>query len=189
MLEANHPEPASHTPQVGAWDLFLAFTHITLISFGGVLFWTRRLIVERKRWLTEREFVEIVALSQLLPGVNGINMTVMLGYRFAGWAGAAGALAGFLTAPCLVVTAMGILHQRYGELPLVQQALTGMSAVAVGLLIATGAKVAVVIEHRWRPWLFVTLTFLGVGVMRWPLLAVLLALAPCSIAWAWKGKH
>jgi chromate transporter len=189
MAETNQTETAPHAVRVGAWDLFVAFTRITLVSFGGVLFWSRRLVVERKRWLTEREFVEMVALSQLLPGVNGINLTVMIGYRFAGWGGAAAALAGFLGAPVLVVSAMGMLHQRYGEVPLVQQALTGMSAVAVGLLIATGAKVAVVLGRRWVPWVFVMLAFLGVGVMRWPLLAVLLALAPLSIGAAWKGRY
>ncbi|HEV7799513.1 MAG TPA: chromate transporter [Burkholderiales bacterium] len=181
-------EPESHAPQVGALDLFLAFTRITLVSFGGVLFWCRRLLVERRRWLTEQEFVEIVALSQLLPGVNGINLTVMVGYRFAGWAGAAGALAGFLGAPVLVVSAIAVLHERYGELALVQSALTGMSAVAVGLLISTGAKVASVLQRRWRPYVFVVLAFVGVGVMRWPLLAVLAVLAPWAITAAWKGK-
>jgi chromate transporter len=64
-----------------------------------------------------------------------------------------------------------------------------MSAVAVGLLIATGAKMAAVLQRRWVPWLFALLAFLGVGVMRWPLLAVLAILAPCAIAAAWKGKH
>jgi chromate transporter len=178
-----------HATRVTPLDLFIAFTRITLISFGGVLFWCRRLIVVRNRWLSEQEFVEIVALSQLLPGVNGINLTVMIGHRFAGAMGAAAALAGFLGAPILVVTAIAMLHERYGEMPLVQSALTGMSAVAVGLLIATGAKVAEVLGRRWRPWLFVVLAFAGVGVMRWPLLAVLAALAPWAIAAAWKGKY
>lgn len=177
----------SGAPKVGALDLFLAFTRITLVSFGGVLFWCRRFLVERNRWLTEREFVEIVALSQLLPGVNGINLTVMVGYHFAGWTGATAALAGFLGAPVLVVSAIAVLHERYGELALVQSALTGMSAVAVGLLISTGAKVAAVIGRRWRPWLFVALAFVGVGIMRWPLLAVLAVLAPLAITDAWKG--
>ena len=183
------PPSETHGARVTALDLFVAFTQITLISFGGVLFWTRRLIVERRHWLTDQEFVELVALANLLPGVNGINLAVMIGHRFLQWRGAAAALAGFLAAPCIVVTAIGVLHARYGELPLVQHALTGMSAVAVGLLIATGAKLAAVLKRRPAPWLFVVLAFAGVGVMRWPLLLVLAVLAPCAIAAAWKDRY
>lgn len=179
----------SPAPHVGPLDLFVAFTRITLVSFGGVLFWSRRLFVERRRWLTEQEFVEINALAQLLPGVNGINLAVMIGHRFCGGAGAAASLAGFLATPCLVVTAIGVLYQRYGALPIVHDALTGMAAVAVGLLLATAGRMATVLQRRPRPWFFVLLTFLGIGVMRWPLLAVLAALAPLAIASAWKGKH
>ena len=183
----NSPEP--HGPRVTALDLFVAFSVITVSSFGGMLFWTRRLFVARRRWIGEQEFVEIVALAQLLPGVNGFNLAVILGYHFSGLTGAAGALAGFLAAPCLVVAAIAVLYERYGALPLVQDALTGMAAVALGLLLATGAKMATVLKRRWLPWLFVMLAFLGVGVMRWPLIAVLVVLAPCAIGAAWKGRH
>ncbi len=174
---------------MGAWELFRAFTQVSLVSFGGMLFWTRRFIVERRRWLSEQEFVEIVALAQLLPGVNGINLVVMVGYRFAGWAGVAAAAAGFLGPPCLMVVMLGIFYDAYGALPLVQDALKGMAVVAVGLLVATGAHMATVLQRRWRPWLFVALTFFAVGFMRWPLLAVVGALAPLAIAAAWKDER
>src|SRR2546427_8832635 len=116
----------SHRPQVSALALFLTFSRITLSGFGGMVFWARRALVERQRWLTEQEFVDLLALGQLLPGPNVLNLTVMVGYRFAGWTGAAAAVAGFLGWPCLLVIALGMLHQRYGTLPLVQPALTGM---------------------------------------------------------------
>jgi len=179
---------ASHGPHVSAWALFLTFSRLTLSGFGGMLFWARRALVERQRWLTEQEFVDLVALGQLLPGPNVLNLTVMVGYRFAGWAGAAAAVAGFLGWPCLMVIALGVLHQRYGALPLVQQALTDMSAVAAGLLLASVVQMATVLPRQWRPWLFAGLAFVGVGVLRWPLLIVMGALAPWAIAAAWKGK-
>jgi chromate transporter len=180
--------PASDGPHVSAWALFLACSRITLSAFGGLQFWARRTLVERQRWLTEQEFVDLLALGQLLPGPNVLNVTVMVGYRFAGWVGAAAAVAGLLGWPCLVVIALGVLHQRYGALPLVQHALTGMSAVTVGLLLASVIKMATVLPRQWRPWLFAGLAFVGVGVVHWPLLWVLGALAPWAIAAAWKGK-
>src|SRR5947208_15597328 len=140
----------SHGPHVSALALFLPFSRVRLSGFGGVPFWARRVLVERKRWLTGQEFVELLSLGQLLPGPNVLNLTVMVGYRFAGWAGAASAAAGFLGWPCLVVVGMGILYQHYGALPQVQQALTGMSSVAAGLLLATVIKLAMVLPRHWR---------------------------------------
>jgi chromate transporter len=67
----------SQKPRVSRSALFLTFSRISLSSFGGALFWTRRGLVERQRWLTEREFVDLLTLGQLLPGPNVLNLTVM----------------------------------------------------------------------------------------------------------------
>ena len=177
------------SPQrVTPFDLFMEFTRLTLHSFGGALFWSRRMLVERRQWLTEQEFVELLALAQLLPGANGLNLAVLVGYRFAGLTGALASIAGFIGAPVLVILAIGTLYQHYGASPFVRDALTGMSSVAVGLLIATVAKMVFVLQRRWLPWLFAVLTFVGVGVMRWPLLAVVGVLAPLAIALTWRGR-
>jgi chromate transporter len=176
-------------PRVSARELFVAFGRLTLHSFGGALFWSRRMMVEQRRWLTDQEFAELLALAQLLPGANGVNMAVIVGYRFRGIAGAASAMAGFVGAPLLIVIALGTLYQHFGALPVVKDALTGMSSVAVALLIATAMKLTAVLERRWLPWGFVLATLAAVGVMRWPLIAVVGALAPFAIALAWKGRH
>ena len=110
-------EFASRKPRVSRLQLFLAFSRISLSSFGGAIFWARRELVERQRWLTDREFVDVYTLGQLLPGPNVLNLTVIVAHRFAGWTGAAAAVAGFLGWPCLVVVAMGVLYQHYGALP------------------------------------------------------------------------
>lgn len=176
-------------PHVTPSDLFYAFAYLTLHSFGGALFWSRRMLIEKKRWLSEHEFVEMLALAQLMPGANGVNLAVMVGYRFAGWKGAVAAMAGFLGAPILIIIGIGVAYQHFGAVPLVKQALVGMSSVAVGLLLATAAKLAKVLQWRWRPWVFVVLAFAAVGIMRWPLLFVVGALAPFAIAAAWRGHH
>ena len=176
----------SAKPRVSRLALFLSFSRISLSSFGGAIFWARRELVERQRWLTEREFVEIFTLGQRLPGPNVLNLTVIVSHRFAGLTGAAAGVAGFLGWPCLVVIGMGILYQYYGALAQVQQALAGMSSVAAGLLLATVIKLATVLPRHWRPWLFGALAFAGVGVMRWPLLWVIGALAPWAVFAAWR---
>jgi chromate transporter len=176
----------SKQPRVSRTALFLTFSRISLSSFGGALFWARRGLVEQQRWLTEREFVDLLTLGQLLPGPNVLNLTVMVGYRFSGWTGAAAAVAGYLGWPCLVVIGMGVLYQQYGGLLLVQRALAGMSIVAAGLLLATVIKLALVLPRHWRPWLFAVMAFVGVGVLRWPLLWVMGALAPLALVATWN---
>ena len=102
-----------HETRVTPYQLFLTFSWITLSGFGGIMFWARRRLVERERWLTEQQFVELLTLGQLLPGPPGLNLTVMVGYRFSGWTGAAAAVGGFVGWPCLVVIGMGILYQYF----------------------------------------------------------------------------
>jgi chromate transporter len=179
----------SQRPRVSALALFLAFSRISLSAFGGAIFWARRELVERQRWLTEREFVDFLTLGQLLPGPNVLNLTVMVAYRFGGFTGAAAAVAGFLGWPVLVVIGMGILYQHYGAVPEVQRALAGMSIVAAALLLTTVIKLAMVLPRRWWPWVFGILAFVGVGVMRWPLLWVIGALAPWAVFAAWQEQE
>jgi len=180
--------PDAETSNIGPFELFIAFSQLAMSGFGGVLPWAHRTLVERKGWLTQREFVETLALGQLLPGPNIGNMAVMIGYRFAGYTGAAAAFSGLVAGPFLLMIATGLAYQTYGALPLVQQALSGMSAVAAGLVLATGLKMTGSLGRQWRPWLFMALALAGVGALRWPLLAVVGALAPFAIAAAWREQ-
>lgn len=187
------PPPVGNTPapdarNIGPLEIFLAFSQLALSGFGGVLPWAHRTLVEQKGWLTQREFVETLALGQLLPGPNIGNMAVMIGYRFAGYAGAAAAIAGLVGGPFAIMIALGLAYRSYGTLPLVQHALAGMSAAAAGLVLATGLKMTGSLKRHWRPWLFTALALAGVGALRWPLLAVVGALAPFAIAAAWRDE-
>jgi len=91
-----------------------------------------------------------------------------------------------LPVPLAMLLALGILYQHYGTLPLLQRALAGMIAVAAGLLLANTLSLAAALPRRLRPWGFLVLAFAGVGVMRWPLLYVMAALAPFAMAAVWR---
>jgi chromate transporter len=175
-------------PGVTKVALFFAFSRITLSSFGGALYWTRRELVDRLRWVSDREFVELLTIGQLLPGPNVLNLTVMVGNRLGGLTGAAASVAGYLGWPILVVVGMGVFYRHYGAVPQVQHALGGMSKVAAGLLLATVIKLAMAVPRRVRPVLFGVLAFGAVGVMRWPLLWVIAALGPCAVLLSWKAR-
>ena len=59
--------------------LFTGFLKIGLLGFGGVMPWARRVLVEERQWLTEREFAEMIGMCQILPGPNVVNLVVGLG--------------------------------------------------------------------------------------------------------------
>ena len=185
---ADGANPADR-PKIGPLELFLAFSRLALSGFGGVLPWAHRTLVERKGWLTQREFVDTLAMGQILPGPNIGNMAVIIGYRLAGTRGAFAAVAGLVGGPFVLMITAGMLYSNYGGLPLVKQALAGMSAVVAGLVLATGFKMAGSLKRHWRPWMLVALSLVGVGALRWPLLAVVGALAPFAIAGAWREEE
>jgi chromate transporter len=168
-------------------ELFLAFALVSISGFGGALPWARRAIVEKKRWMTAEEFNETFALSQFLPGPNVINFSVVFGSRFGGPAGAAVALGGLLGPPLMIVTVLAILYEHFGGVETLSRILTGVTAAAVGLLIAVVIKMAApMFLKRWNSApVFALLAFTGVALMHWPLPYVFLGLAPFSIALAW----
>src|SRR5215470_7099142 len=106
--------PAAKTPTV--IDLFATFAQISLCGFGGVLAWSRRMIVDNRGWMSAQEFNEAYALCQFLPGPNVVNLSVVFGSRIRGPLGAMAALVGLLGPPMLIVLAIGLVYAHYGEL-------------------------------------------------------------------------
>ena len=176
---------ARHIP--GPAELFLAFAKMAVCGFGGVLAWSRRIIVQERGWLTPEEFNEQLALCQVLPGGNILNFSIMYGSRCAGLAGAFAALLGLIGPPMVLMIIAGILYRHYGALPALRGMFASLAAAAAGLLIATATQmVRATIKDRLRPAHLVTLaTFVAAGVLRWPLLWVMATLLPVSIALAW----
>jgi chromate transporter len=181
------PDKASPIQRPTLGELFIAFAIISLYGFGGVLAWSRRMVVEQKRWMTPEEFNQAFAVCQFLPGPNVVNFSVVFGSRFRGAAGAVVALIGLIGPPMIIVTLFGVLYARYGELPTVQRMLSGVGAAAAGLVIGTVAKMA---RPLFKDRLFLApltglAVFVAIGLFRWPIYWVLALLLPISIALAW----
>lgn len=162
--------------------LFAGFLKVSLCGFGGGLVWARRVVVEQRRWMSDNEFAETLILCQLMPGPNIVGITVCVGTKLRGTIGAVAAAAGFLVIPWTLGLSLGGLSLRYAHLAVVQHVLGGLSAAAAGLLVATGIRLLLPYRGRRTALLFAALAFAGVALIRWPLLVVLLGLAPLSIA-------
>ena len=121
-------------------ELFVAFTLLALQGFGGVLAVAQRVLCEQRRWLTREQFVEILAVAQVLPGPNVCNLALMIGDRFFGWRGAFAALAGMMAVPLVIVLLLTALYAEYSMNLAVSGGLRGMGAVSAGLIVGTGLK-------------------------------------------------
>jgi chromate transporter len=173
---------AETNDQTALAALFIAFLKVSLCGFGGGLVWARRIVVEQTHWMNELEFTETLTLCQLMPGPNIVGIAVCVGAKLRGAIGAITAVAGFILLPWALGLSLGWLVLQRTHLPLLQNILGGLSAAAAGLIIATGIKL--LMPHRARPTalLFTGLAFVGMAFTKLPLLVVLLALAPMSIA-------
>lgn len=183
-MTTSRPRPSSLP------DLFISFTVLALQGFGGVLAVVQREMVERKRWLTQEEFLEDWAVAQIMPGPNVVNLALIIGDRYFGLRGAMTALAGMLTVPLLLVLALAVLHSHYAQHPGVAGALRGMAAVAAGMIAATGVKLASALRmHPLPGWLSGTvavLCVLCVVVLRVPLAYTLLVLGSLCVGLTWR---
>jgi chromate transporter len=190
------PDTAADTLQARAaprscGELWRVFNRLTLQGFGGVLPVAQRELVERTRWLDKADFAEMLALGQVLPGPNIVNLALMIGDRYFGWRGALAALAGLLMLPLGIVLGLMLIYQHFADLPAVAGALRGMGVVAAGLVGATALKLMPTLRKNAMGWpvcaLFTGLTVLGVGVLRWPLLGALFGLGLPAGWWAWRA--
>ena len=170
-------------------DLFISFTLLALQGFGGVLAVVQRVLVEEKRWMTREQFVEDWAVAQIMPGPNVVNLSLMIGGRYFGLAGALAGLAGMLAAPLVVALLLAMAFGGVSDAAWAQGALRGMGAVSAGLIAAVGLKLITALKANPMGLpvcvALAVLSFLGVGVMRWPLAWVLLATGLLGCGWAY----
>ena len=178
---------ATHAPS-SKTDLFISFNWMALQGFGGVLTVVQRELVEKKKWLTDDEFIEDWAVAQILPGPNVVNLALMIGGRSFGITGALAALSGLLLAPTALVLLLAAAVAGVADTPVAQGMLRGMGAVAAGLIAAVGIKLMVALKNN--PMGMFTcigigaLTFITIGLLRLPLGWVLLSLGPLASVWA-----
>ena len=177
----------THAP-AGPGTMFLAFLEVGLLGFGGVLPFARRMIVEKRRWLTAAEFTDLLALCQFLPGPNICNMTIALGRRYHGLAGALASILGLMGAPVTIALGLGMAYARYGSLPPVAHAVAGLAAAASGLVLATAIKLGTPLRGRPVGLMVAAASFVAIAIFRTPLLPTMLVLAPISV-WLHRDRR
>lgn len=169
-------------PGISILELFAVFLQIGATSFGGgVVAYLRNALVAKKKWLTDVEFLELMSLSNTLPGLNATNMSILAGQRLRGPFGAVAAMAGMCFPSLILMTAAGIAYGAEGGRPLATAALRGVAAAATGLIAATWFQIGKKTVKGFYEGFFILAAVLGINYFKLSVPVVLLSVGAVAI--------
>ncbi|MBV9538478.1 MAG: chromate transporter [Acidisphaera sp.] len=180
----------THPPPPSLRAIAFVFLGIAMQSFGGGLSgWIRREIVQRRGWMTDPQFLSGLALCQIAPGPNAVNLSVFIGTSLRGGAGALAALLGMIGAPMALVIAMGAAIATFGRYPLVSSVMAGVGAAAIGLNLATGLRMARRGVRSVPAAAIVLAAIIAIGGLNANFLASVAVLLPLSLLMAARSRR
>jgi chromate transporter len=157
-----------------------AWTGLTSIGGGRYAFFYDAVVV-RRPWVRSDEFVQDLTLSQIMPGPNFSNLAVALGARLGGWRGALWGAVALILPGALILLGLGALYLQTGFTAHTAQAMRGMSAAVVGLVLLTTARIVPVALRGWRALLIAPGMFVLVGPLHVNTALAIALLAPVSL--------
>jgi chromate transporter len=187
LSEASRSDEAAppSLPEVSLAALFFAFLRLGSVSFGGSSAgWIYRDIVQRRLWVSDAEFLALMAVGQSLPGANGVKLSVLVGRQLRGGVGAFAAPFAFLLGPFVIILVVGAIYGRVANYSILHAVLDGVAAAVVGLTLSTGISAIARGATDWAAVAMSGVTVLCVGILGWPMLPVILVLAPISVGMA-----
>ena len=122
-------------------NLFFIFFKVGLFSFGGgyaILPLMQHEVVDVNKWISFKEFMDIVAVSQITPGPISINLATHVGYRIGGVIGSTIATTSVVLPSIIIVSLIVIFLKRFSKLPVVQRIFKSLRVTIVGLILAAG---------------------------------------------------
>jgi chromate transporter len=163
-------------------DLFVQFLLIGAVSFGGgIIAYERILLVEKRQWLSADEFMAYLAISQTMPGLNSVNLAVLVGNHLRGLPGSFLASLGLILPGSLFILGVGIIYVSAADHPLANIVLGGIAASAAGLLTAITYRIG---DQHWKHVKslgIIVSTFLLMSIVKLSLPLVILIMAPIAI--------
>ena len=119
-------------------SLFLTFLKIGAFTFGGgyaMIPLIQKEVCETKKWLTDEDILDIIAIAESTPGPIAINAATFVGYRTCGFLGAAAATFGIVLPSFLIITIIAAVLNEFAELRAVQYAFFGIRAGVLALIV------------------------------------------------------
>lgn len=134
------------------FQLFWTYLKIGTFTLGGgyaMLPLIQREVVDRKGWIDEEEFLNMIALAQAAPGLIAVNSAIFIGWRIGGWKGVCGAVLGAVLPSFCIILAIAMVFSEWKELPAVEAAFKGIRPAVVALIAAPLVKMAKTAKISW----------------------------------------
>jgi chromate transporter len=173
---------------VSTWDIFLQFLIIGATSFGGVVPYLRNALVTTRHWVDDKEFVEMLSISQSLPGLNATNMAILVGQKLRGVSGAIAAILAICLPGGALMYAVGLFYHIHGDHAWVTAALKGVTAAAVGLILSTVVQLSQKSLTGKLDFIFVAMTVIAVNRLHQSVPRTLIAVGLLAILFHRPGK-
>jgi chromate transporter len=169
--------------------LFLSFLQIGLFGFGGVGVIGRHVIVEKRRWLNDRDYAALLGLCQALPGGNIVNVATILGDRFRGPLGSVIAVTGLFAMPLLLLTLIATAFDRVSDNPDVMAGAAGAAAAAAGMIFGLAIKLLRALAFSLVAYTFVVIAFVAVAFLKTSVIWTVAILLPLCVAATFWERH
>lgn len=188
-LESSFAPEQAPPAQIGLATLLLTFIRLGTLTFGGsVQAWVHREVVTRRGWISDQEFLSGLAVAQVLPGANPVNIALYVGLQLRGGIGAAICVLGMVVPAFCVILTLAALYRAFGQVPSVRFVLTGLAASGVGATLAMGLRVARRLPRTIVAPATAAVVFAAVGLMHWPMVPVVAVAVPLSVAWCYRQE-
>jgi chromate transporter len=149
--------------QASIGQIFVEFLIIGATSFGGVVPYLRGSLVTKRHWIDDKEFVEMLSISQSLPGLNATNMAILVGEKLRGAVGSIAAIIGICLPGAVLMYIVGMFYRSHGDHIWITAALKGVAAAAVGLILSTVVSMSKKSLSDKFDFVFVALTVIAVN--------------------------
>lgn len=164
--------------------IFVSFFKIGLFTFGGgyaMIPLIEREVIDRRRWVVRKDFLDLLTLAQSVPGPISLNTSVFVGYKIRGLMGAVAALLGVVVPSFVILLAIALFFTDVRHNPVVNAAFMGMRPAVVALII--GPVISLARGMHWTMFLVIAASALAVWGLGWSPIYVLAAAAAAGIAW------
>lgn len=172
--------------------IFFSFLKIGMFTFGGgyaMLPLIEQELITKRKWIEQKEFLDLLTLAQSVPGPIAVNTSVFVGYKVRGFGGAVAALLGSVLPSFVIILVIAIFFTDIRHNPVVDAAFKGMRPAVVALII--GPVISLARGMHWIMFIVIAAAALAIWWLDWSPIYVLVTAAAIGIAWelAVAGKH
>ncbi len=139
-------------PPLSLGKIFQVFLRLGATAYGGpaMMAYLKSDLVGKRRWLSEQEFREGMALCQVIPGATMVQMCTYTGYRLRGLPGALAAAIGFVLPAFLLMAGLSAAYFSLGELAVVKALFRGLGAIVVAIILNACVSLSRTMLHGWQ---------------------------------------